>query len=65
MKVYDQKVTFNVFKAIKLPTAKEECFKVEWVDSVVNSELEKLGKSEILERSLMGKSVIDDKEGAE
>ena len=29
MKVHDQKVTFNVFKEIKLPTVKEECFKVE------------------------------------
>ncbi|XP_074327828.1 uncharacterized protein LOC141665740 isoform X2 [Apium graveolens] len=65
MKVYDEKVTFNMFKEIKLPTTKEECFKVEWVDSVVNSELEQLPKSETLERSLIGKSVIDDKEGAE
>ncbi|KAL8155756.1 hypothetical protein AgCh_000967 [Apium graveolens] len=65
MKVYDQKVTFNMFKEIKLPTTKEECFKVEWVDSVVNSELDQLPKSETLERSLIGKSVIDDKEGAE
>ena len=31
MKVHDQKVTFNVFKEIKLPTAKEKCFKVEQV----------------------------------
>ncbi|KAL8100578.1 hypothetical protein AgCh_032726 [Apium graveolens] len=65
MKVQDQKVTFNVFKAIKLPTDKEECFKVERVDSVVNSELEQLPKSDTLERSLLGESVIKDIEGAE
>ena len=64
MKVHDQKVTFNVFKEIKLPTAKEECFKVEWVDSVGNSELEQLPKSDTLERSLIGELVIED-EGAE
>ena len=61
MKVYDQKVTFNVFKAIELPTEKEECFKIEWVDSVVNSEPGQLPKSDTLERSLIGESVIEDK----
>ena len=64
MKVQAQKVTFSVFKAIKLPTDKEQCFKVDRVDSVMNSELEQLPKSDTLERSLIGESVIEEEEGA-
>ena len=54
MRVQDQVVTFKVFKEIKLPTAKEECFKVEQVL-----------KSDTLERALLGNSYIEDEKGAE
>ncbi|XP_074352112.1 uncharacterized protein LOC141691274 [Apium graveolens] len=65
MRVRDQDVTFNVFNAMKFPTDEEECYKVELVDSVVNSEMEQLLRSDTLERALTGESEIEDDEGAE
>ncbi|XP_074378707.1 uncharacterized protein LOC141720046 [Apium graveolens] len=64
MKVQDHDVTFNVFNAMKFPTDEEECYKVELVDSVVNSELDQLLRSDTLERAITGESDSEDK-GAE
>ncbi|MCF7184091.1 hypothetical protein, partial [Corynebacterium parakroppenstedtii] len=38
MKVQDQEVTFNVFKAMKFPSEEkeEECFRIDVVDSIIH-----------------------------
>ena len=65
MRVHDQKVTFNVFKAMKFPADEEECFKVDMVDAVVNTEIEQLLNSGSLDKALQGESDIEDDERAE
>ena len=65
MRVQDQVVTFKVFNAMKVPTDEEECFKVELVDYVVNTEIEQVLRSDTLERALTGNSYIEDEKGAE
>ena len=37
MKVQDQEVTFNIFKAMKFPSDEneEECFRIDVVDSII------------------------------
>ncbi|XP_074377739.1 uncharacterized protein LOC141719264 [Apium graveolens] len=65
MRFQDQDVTFNVFNAIKFPADEEEYYKVELVDSVVNSELDQLLRLDTLERALTGKSNSEDEEEAE
>ncbi|KAK1365666.1 hypothetical protein POM88_041227 [Heracleum sosnowskyi] len=65
MRVQNQKVTFNVFKAMKFPTEEEDCFKLEMVDSVINTEIEQPLKSDTVERVLIGNSDIEDEERAE
>ena len=58
MRVMDQDVTFNVFNAMKFSTKNEECFKVEMVDTVVNSELDRLLRSDVLEKALLGILIV-------
>ena len=65
MRILDQKITFKVFKATKFPTNEDECFTVEMVNSVVNSELEQVLRSDTLERALTGKSDSEGEEGEE
>ena len=61
----DQDVTFNVFNAMKFPTEKEECLKVELVNSTVISKLDQLLRSDALEKALLGNSDSEDDEGEE
>ena len=49
MRVQDQDVIFNVFKAMKFPTEDEECLKVDLVASAVTSELVHMLMSDALE----------------
>ncbi|KAL8155728.1 hypothetical protein AgCh_000943 [Apium graveolens] len=65
MRVMDQDVTFNVFNAMKFPTENKECFKVEMVDTVVNTELDRLLSFDALEKALLGNSDNEDDEGDE
>ena len=41
MRVHDQEVTFNVFKAMKFPADEEECFLVDLVEQVINDEVQR------------------------
>lgn len=36
MRVQDQEVTFNVFKAMQFPKEAEDCLRIDWVESAVN-----------------------------
>ncbi|XP_074373982.1 uncharacterized protein LOC141714358 [Apium graveolens] len=65
MKVQDHDVTFNIFNAMKFSKDEEECYKVELVDSLVNSELDQLLRSDTLERALIEEYDSEDEEGAE
>ena len=65
MRVQDQNVTFNVFNAMKFSSDEEECFKVEVLEAAVNSEIDQLLRSDVLERVLTGDSNFEDEEEAE
>ncbi|KAL8092004.1 hypothetical protein AgCh_034328 [Apium graveolens] len=65
MRVQDQDVTFNVFKAKKFPTKDEECLKVDLIDSAVTSELDHMLMSDALEKALVGDFDSDDEDGNE
>ena len=65
MRVQDQNVTFNVFNALKFPSDEEECFKVEVLEAVVNSQIDQLLITDVLERVLSCDSDFEDEEEAE
>ncbi|KAL8108518.1 hypothetical protein AgCh_024828 [Apium graveolens] len=65
MRVQDQDVTFNIFKAIKFPTEDEECLKVDLINSAVTSELDHMLMSDALEKALVGDFDSDDEDGNE
>lgn len=62
MRVHDQEVTFNVFKAMKFPTDEEECFRVDLVNKVLNDEVESLVDNEPLRSVMAGNSELEDEE---
>ncbi|XP_062093785.1 uncharacterized protein LOC133799807 [Humulus lupulus] len=53
MRVQDEKVTFNVFKAMRFPDEVEECSVVSMVDSLASRELETSNVGDPLERLLL------------
>ena len=65
MRVQDQNVTFNVFNAMKFPSDEEECFKVEVLEAAVNSEIDQLLITDVLERVLTCDSDFEDEEEVE
>ncbi|XP_063946126.1 uncharacterized protein LOC135151541 [Daucus carota subsp. sativus] len=65
MRVQDQSVTFKVFNAMKFSTDEEECFKVEPLEDVENSEIEQKLRPSTLERVLTGYSDFEDEGVAE
>ncbi|XP_074342614.1 uncharacterized protein LOC141680228 [Apium graveolens] len=65
IRVQHRDVTFNIFNAMKFPTYEDECYKLELVHSVVNSELDQLLRPDTLERALIGKSDSEDEKGVE
>ncbi|KAL8104495.1 hypothetical protein AgCh_028640 [Apium graveolens] len=65
MRVQDQDVTFNVFKAMKFPIEDEECLKVDVIDTVVTSELDHMLMSDALEKALVGDFDSDDEDSNE
>ncbi|XP_063948115.1 uncharacterized protein LOC135152207 [Daucus carota subsp. sativus] len=64
-RVQDQSVTFKVFNSIKFPTDEEECFKVEPLEFVENSETGQKLRPGTLERVLTWDSDSEDEGVAE
>ena len=58
-------VMFNVFNAMKLLLAEEECFKVDILEGAAHSEIEQSLKNDVLERALTGDSDLEDMEEEE
>ncbi|KAL8100532.1 hypothetical protein AgCh_032694 [Apium graveolens] len=65
MRVQDQDMTFNIFKAMKFPTEDEECLKVDLIDYAVTSKLDHMLLSDALEKALVGEFDSDDEDGNE
>ena len=65
MRVHDQNVTFNVFKAMQLPTEEEECFRLDMIRSLQHEEMNQLLNSNALVSTLQGDSDSEDEEMAE
>ena len=53
IRVQDEQVTFNVFKAMKLPDEPEECFVISVIDTLVTKELKKSCYKDSLMLSLL------------
>ena len=53
LRVNDEKVTFNVFKAMKHPTGEEDCMRVDVLDEMSESVWEKKAHKLPLERCLV------------
>jgi hypothetical protein len=53
MRVQDQEVTFNVFKAMKFPREGEECFRVDVIDNVLENNIIDIIKEDPLEMILI------------
>ena len=62
MRVQDEQVTFNVFKAMKLPDEPEECSVISVIDTLVTKELKKSCYEDSLELSLLCECDEDEKE---
>ncbi|XP_062080295.1 uncharacterized protein LOC133785049 [Humulus lupulus] len=62
MRVQDEKVTFNVFKAMIFPVEVEECSMVSVVDSLASNEFETSNVDDPLERLLLFNSHNDEDE---
>ena len=62
MRVQDQEVKFNVFKAMKFPADEEECFRMEIIDRIVNEDMGKSLSNDPLETTLLGDEEFDDPE---
>ncbi|XP_062115238.1 uncharacterized protein LOC133829548 [Humulus lupulus] len=62
MRVQDEQVTFNVFKAMRFPDEVEECFVVSVVDSLASREFDTSNVGDPLERLLLFDSHNEDDE---
>jgi hypothetical protein len=65
MRVHDQNVTFNVFKAMQFPAEDEECFQVNRIDSLQFQDLGHLMKVDALDNALKGDSDTEDEDVAD
>lgn len=62
MRVQDQEVTFNVFKAMKFPTDEEECFRMDVIEKMVSEDLIRVMDRDPLKNILLGDVDLDDPE---
>ena len=62
MRVQDEQVTFNVFRAMRLPDESEECSVISVIDNLATEELRKSCYEDSLEMSLLCDSDKDEKE---
>ena len=65
MRVQDQEVKFNVFKAMKYPTDEEECHRIDLIEQLATEEMGKSLSNDPLETTLLGDEEIDDPEFVE
>ena len=62
MRVQDEQVTFNVFRAMRLPDESEECSVISVIDTLATEELRKSCYEDSLEMSLLCDFDEDEKE---
>ena len=62
MRVQDQEVTFNVFKAMKFPTEPDDCFAINMVDDLVSEMFAQTHPIDPLEASIINSDVKHDQE---
>lgn len=60
MRVQDQEVKFNIFKAIKFPTDEEECLRMDIIDQIISKDMSKSLVNDPLETTLLGDAELDD-----
>ena len=62
LRVHDEKVTFNVFEAMKHPIEKEQCFRVDVIDPWIKEAFRQDAISCPLEATLVNSKSVSDKE---
>ena len=62
LRIHDEQVTFNVFKALKNPNDDASCFRVDFADCLVQENFERSMPKDVLYRSLTLQHNYDEKE---